>query len=63
LKDFFVNAGMDRTFGLSMVHRHFDLMPDQKLVEYNGTSTPWTAGISGMREPRPSIWAFDEDGS
>jgi hypothetical protein len=61
-KDFFVNEGMDRTFGLCMLHRHFDLMPNQKLVEYNGTSTPWTAGSSGMRKPQPSLWAFDDDG-
>lgn len=33
-KKFFVEQGMDRTFGLAMLHRHFDLEPDEMLVDY-----------------------------
>lgn len=61
-KNFFVEEGMDRTFGLAMIHRHFDLERDEKLVEYRGTSTPWSGGFSEMKEPQPAMWAFDEEG-
>ncbi|KFA80609.1 hypothetical protein S40288_10004 [Stachybotrys chartarum IBT 40288] len=60
LKDFFLNNGMDRQFGLIMVHRHFDLEPAEKLVEYRGTSTPWSCELSGLKKPQPMTWAFDE---
>ncbi|CEJ81040.1 hypothetical protein VHEMI01192 [[Torrubiella] hemipterigena] len=61
-KDFFVKYGMERRFGLAMMHRHFDLAPGERLVEYLGTSTPWSGSSVGMNEPQPSMWAFDEDG-
>ncbi|KAH8745787.1 hypothetical protein F5883DRAFT_263645 [Diaporthe sp. PMI_573] len=61
-KDFFVDNGMDRRFGLAMIHRHFDLEPTEKLVEYGGTTTPWSGGVSGMKEPQPAMWAFDDEG-
>ncbi|KAI0435568.1 hypothetical protein F4803DRAFT_309024 [Xylaria telfairii] len=61
-KDFFVKEGMDRTFGLSMLHRHFDLGSSEKLVHYQGTSIPWDGVIPGMQNPQPALWAFDEDG-
>jgi hypothetical protein len=32
---------MDRTFGVTLLHRHFELDPDERLVEYRGTSIPW----------------------
>ncbi|KAK5738258.1 hypothetical protein LTR17_006135 [Elasticomyces elasticus] len=61
-RDLFVRAGMDTKFGLSMIHRHFDLPEGHQLVEYNGTSTPWSP-IPGMEQPKPHMWAFDrEDG-
>ncbi len=58
----FVKARMDRVFGLTMLHRHFDLPDNEKMVEYGGTSTPWAATIPGMKDPQPAIWAFDVDG-
>ncbi|KAI0187152.1 hypothetical protein F4808DRAFT_447019 [Astrocystis sublimbata] len=61
-RDFFVKEGMDRTFGLSMLHRHFDLGSSEKLVDYQGTSTPWNGVIAGMQNPQPTLWSFDDDG-
>jgi hypothetical protein len=46
-----------------MVHRHFDLGADERLVEYRGTSTPWKEVVPGMKEPQAAIWAFDDDGT
>nr|QOD95034.1 HhpV [Paecilomyces variotii] len=62
-KKFFIEQGMDRTFGLAMLHRHFDLEPGEMLVDYEGTSVPWNAGhVSGMKPPQPAIWAVSSDG-
>jgi hypothetical protein len=38
-KKLFIAMDMDRTFGLTTLHRHFDIGIDQKMVDYNGTST------------------------
>jgi hypothetical protein len=60
---FFVDNGMDRTFGLAMPHRHFDILPGQMMVSYNGTSTPWNASLGpGMHEPQPAVWNFSAFG-
>ncbi|KAF5609615.1 phosphotransferase enzyme family domain protein [Fusarium subglutinans] len=40
-RDLFVHHGMDRTFGLILLHRHFELGANERLVEYKGTSVPW----------------------
>jgi hypothetical protein len=63
LEKFFIANGMDRTFGLAMPHRHFDINPGEVLVTYNGTSTAWnvTPG-EGMDEPQPAIWSFSSSG-
>ncbi|GAO19842.1 uncharacterized protein UV8b_04509 [Ustilaginoidea virens] len=61
-KKFFVASNMDRRFGLAMIHRHFDLEHHEKLVEYKGTSIPWSGGFSGMKEPQPAMWSFDDKG-
>ena len=62
-KDFFIANGMDRTFGLAMPHRHFDILPGQMIVNYNGTSTAWNASPGeGMDEPQPAIWSFSSSG-
>jgi hypothetical protein len=59
VKGLFVESGMERTFGLVMLHRHFDIGPEQKMVNYNGTSTPWDAIYGeGMDEPQPITWSF-----
>jgi hypothetical protein len=32
---------VERDIGLTLVHRHFDLAPDERLVEYQNVATPW----------------------
>jgi hypothetical protein len=62
-KDFFITNDMDRIFGLAMPHRHFDILPGQIIVNYNGTSTAWNATPGeGMDEPQPAIWSFSSSG-
>ncbi|KAF2844423.1 hypothetical protein T440DRAFT_327514 [Plenodomus tracheiphilus IPT5] len=61
--DFFINNGMERTFGLAMPHRHFDILPGQVMVNYNGTSTAWNATPGeGMDKPQPASWSFSSTG-
>lgn len=63
-RPFFIQCGMDRTFKLAMQHRHFDILPRQKMVSYNNTTTAWDATPGeGMDEPQPTIWSFSSDGS
>lgn len=48
----FVKHGIEEKFGLGLLHRHFEMAPSERLVEYNSTSTPWDAAdaqnIGGM---------------
>ncbi|KAI0528351.1 hypothetical protein GGR58DRAFT_519114 [Xylaria digitata] len=62
-KDFFVREGMDRTFGLALMHRHFDIGEGEKLVEYEGTSAVWPSVVNGMEDPHPHIWSFSQSGN
>ncbi|KAI6352284.1 hypothetical protein MCOR25_009465 [Pyricularia grisea] len=39
--ELFRRHGVDKTFGLSMVHRHFELNGEERLVEFRGTAVPW----------------------
>jgi hypothetical protein len=44
-----------------MLHRHFSLSHDEKLVEYRGVATPWTVGDSSEifgGKIIPRCWAF-----
>jgi hypothetical protein len=61
-KDFFINNNMERTFGLIMLHRHFDINPGEKTANYNSTFTVWnTKPGEGMGEPQPVIWGFSSE--
>ncbi|KAF5712166.1 phosphotransferase enzyme family domain-containing protein [Fusarium mundagurra] len=50
----------EHAFGLILNHRHFDMNPDERLVEYRGTSVPWTRLLD---KAKPSSWLFAEDGN
>jgi hypothetical protein len=60
---------LEEVFGVGLVHRHFDISPDEKLVEFNNISTPWTvdAGINNFNGRTNSLiyevaWMLDSDG-
>lgn len=58
-KNLFVRNGVDRTFGLALMHRHFHILPEQRMVDYNGTFAAWNNKPgNGMDEPQPVIWSF-----
>ncbi|KAH0593436.1 hypothetical protein MHUMG1_08893 [Metarhizium humberi] len=61
LEDFrmlFQQHKTDRTFGLVLNHRHFDMGPTERLVEYQGTLVPWENMIAGTK---PSSWLISEN--
>jgi hypothetical protein len=49
----FQKHGTERVFGLVLNHRHFDMSQSERLVEYHGTSVPWTEMLDKIR---PSTW-------
>ncbi|KAL3472730.1 hypothetical protein BJX99DRAFT_262046 [Aspergillus californicus] len=59
LKVLFARYGVIDRFGITLVHRHFDLNQNEVLVESNGTTMPWTT--TGLRDEdgtiRPHSWA------
>ncbi len=58
-KEFFITNDMDRIFKLAMPHRHFDIFPEQIIINYNGTSTAWNATPGeGIDEPQLVVWSF-----
>ncbi|KAI6355348.1 hypothetical protein MCOR25_008234 [Pyricularia grisea] len=60
-KDLFRRHGMEHTFGLTMLHRHFDMAPNERLVEYGATSTPWELE-SDKNTIKPHCWVLGQDG-
>ena len=40
LLDLIEQQGMEQKFGVSLLHRHFDLQKNEALVDTNGTSSP-----------------------
>jgi hypothetical protein len=61
-QDLFIRHKMDRVFGLSLLHRHFPLSGDERLVEYHGTSVPWKVD-DFTRYIKPASWLLTTDGA
>lgn len=59
MKDLFRRHGVEKVFGLSLLHKHGDLEPYERLTDIRGTSSPLLIS-SGS----PSIWRCkSEDGN
>lgn len=69
----FVKYKLVNDFGVALLHRHFALEESQRLVEVNGTSTPWTVPEDANKSTsagtgttvqkyggqiRPHLWMF-----
>lgn len=64
IRQCFIDNKMDTTFGLALLHRHFDLADNERLVEYNGTSTPWDLSDrpSTTSHLKPTVWGLTSEG-
>jgi hypothetical protein len=43
-RDLFMEFGVQDTFGVGLLHRHYDLSPDEKIVRLGPVSSPWVVG-------------------
>ena len=59
------HEAMTKMYGVSLLHRHFDMKDDEVLVEHGSTSTPWVVPpepenfMDGRIMPRS--WCFSDD--
>lgn len=60
-RKFFIDHGMDSTFGLCLMHRHADLEESEKLVHYHETASPWK-DLTDL-PIKPVMWSMAVDGS
>lgn len=60
----FIKHGMENTFGLILLHRHFDMDPTERLVEFGNVSVPWdiTCNEAEMDKIQPVSWRFVDGG-
>lgn len=56
----FVKHGTEDIFGLILLHRHFDMEPTERLVEFGNVSVPWDVTSNGeeMGKIQPVSWRF-----
>jgi len=65
-REIFEKHGQTSNFGLSLLHRHFDLYDTERLVEFNDTATPWKLSTNtNLLEGsiRPQSWLFTDNGT
>ncbi|KAK0123562.1 hypothetical protein ONS96_010541 [Cadophora gregata f. sp. sojae] len=64
-KKLFLEHNMDRKYGLTLLHQHFKLEDDEKLVDYRGTSVPWVQEKSTFQDEqiRPANWMISDEGN
>ncbi|OAL48662.1 hypothetical protein IQ07DRAFT_83109 [Pyrenochaeta sp. DS3sAY3a] len=59
----FVKHGMDKDFGIILLHNHFDLSPTEILVQFGNSAVPWqTSRNSNLTNVVPAAWRFVEEG-
>ncbi|KAI9769972.1 MAG: hypothetical protein M1840_003683 [Geoglossum simile] len=61
-RELFLRYNMDRTFGLILLHRHFELDQNERLVSYGDTSVPWRLSKIS-KNITPSNWLLSGDGA
>ncbi|AEO56662.1 hypothetical protein MYCTH_78828 [Thermothelomyces thermophilus ATCC 42464] len=44
IRQLFVSHGVHKRFGVVLLHKHLDIGPTERLVEYGHTSIPWEVG-------------------
>ncbi|KAF5969582.1 hypothetical protein FBULB1_10156 [Fusarium bulbicola] len=44
IRDVFMKHGFDKVFGVGLLHRHYDVAPNEKIIELGPVSSPWVVG-------------------
>jgi hypothetical protein len=64
IKKCFEDSQMEYTFGLALLHRHFHLSPRERLVDSNGTSSPWNIDSHPFASYlQPTSWRLNNAGT
>lgn len=45
VKSLLLKYSLNDKIGVALVHRHFDLKPDEVMVDYHGVATPWNSAL------------------
>jgi len=57
----FRKHSVERILGLQLLHHHFKLQPEERLVDFNGTSVPIALDIDQLSNFTPSVWGIKCD--
>ncbi|OAA55846.1 hypothetical protein SPI_08053 [Niveomyces insectorum RCEF 264] len=61
--DVFIKHGVEKEFGIILLHNHFALAPTEILVQFGNSAVPWeTARNKNLANVVPAAWRFVEDG-
>ncbi|KAF4502843.1 hypothetical protein FAGAP_928 [Fusarium agapanthi] len=44
IRDVFMKHDVDKVFGVGLLHRHYDVAPNEKIIELGPVSSPWVVG-------------------
>ncbi|EXA54767.1 hypothetical protein FOVG_02173 [Fusarium oxysporum f. sp. pisi HDV247] len=44
IRDVFMKHGVNKVFGVGLLHRHYDVAPNEKIIELGPVSSPWVVG-------------------
>ncbi|KAF5560470.1 hypothetical protein FPHYL_6613 [Fusarium phyllophilum] len=44
IRDVSMKHGVDKVFGVGLLHRHYDVAPNEKIIELGPVSSPWVVG-------------------
>lgn len=52
IRQLFLDFGMHERYGVSLLHKHFSMEANQRLVDCRNISAPWTVKISDIVVPK-----------
>ena len=62
LRQLFLDYHVEDIFGVRLIHKHFPLNDDERMVQYGHTALPWDSKMAAARELDgtilPSSWLF-----
>lgn len=60
----FLDFQVENTFGIILLHRHFGLKRNERLVHFGNSSVPWTVDERHLESKTvvPVAWQFSQDG-
>ncbi|KAF6756342.1 hypothetical protein DFP72DRAFT_893924 [Ephemerocybe angulata] len=53
VRQLFIDHDMSQKYGVCLLHKHFSIAPNERLVEFHHTATPWKFGMGKMASSVP----------